>query len=150
MTARNHETEAPTGAGQVALADFIDRDARLSNPLTKSIKIAPVRDLESREIHARRLRRPQNYAVAVEFVPSPEIDASVIAAAHSIEPDPVDVMSECRIHVENTELDVAGSQYSGDCHASLPCFASSDIPQISGAARAIIWLFGVRGNKLRP
>src|SRR5215472_6169395 len=104
MAARDCEAKAATRAGEIILGDLLNRDTPVSHALSEQLEVTVGRDLKAGEIHARCIRRPQNDGMVIEFVPPLEIDPAIIASAHQVEPDAVDVVGQRAAPTSKTRI----------------------------------------------
>ena len=120
MTGRHNETQTPIKAWLLASRDLLDFRAGRRNPLSEIVELARVRHFEADIIHSRHVGRAQDYAVPVEFIPGTQIYAPVRLPADLMQSETVDIVGQRRLNVDYPDLDITGSQYSGERHLILP------------------------------
>ena len=116
VTARDDERDATTDARLIAGGDVLDVDAVGREIGGELFEGGLVQHLERHEVHARLIGLAEDHAVPVEFVPAFEVDATVVAGRDLVQAEPVAVVDDRIVHVENTDLDDAGSKNSVEGH----------------------------------
>src|SRR5689334_13323628 len=112
MAGRYDKAQAASETGLFSRRDFFDLDAVLFDPTREGVEVGLRRNLEPGIVHPRRVRVVEDDAMAVKFVPGPEIDAAIGLTADLVQSDTIDIMRERRIHIGHPDLNVAGSQYA--------------------------------------
>ena len=102
--------------GLLARLHVIDGETVFPDPLLVVIEVRVLQALERRDVDARRVGAAQDDRVMVEFVGRLEIDAPVRAFRHLMQADALGVKLDRRGHVQNANLDEAGTYDSCHCH----------------------------------
>lgn len=84
------------------------------------IKIGVFRDLERHPVKPSGIGFAQDNAVAVEFVERLK-EGTPILEADEIETNPVTVMNNSLVEIEDPQLHVSWAEYTGHSHFSSPC-----------------------------
>jgi len=112
MPGRHDEAQAASEARLFSCGDFLDLGTVFLDPACEGVEIGIARDFESRIVHPRHIRWPENDAVTVKLVPGTQVDAAIGLATDLVQPDAIDVMRERRIKIGHPDLNVAGSQHT--------------------------------------
>ena len=116
MAARDHERDAPPEAGLLAGVDVGHLHSVGDEVRGELLQRGGVQDLEGHVVHAGGVRFAQRDAVMVELVPPLEEDPPVVAGHDFVESEPVAVVDDGVIHVEDADLDESGAKYAVECH----------------------------------
>ena len=98
----------------------IDMDVQIEKTLGKMIEIAILGDLERHPVEPGRFRFTQDYAMTVKLVERLK-EGPPAFNAHQVQTNPVTIMLDRLVEVQNPQLHIARANHSGQSHFSSPC-----------------------------
>jgi len=119
MPGRNREAQLASDALFLARGDPFDVDAGGLQTVCEYFEVAVAANLEADPIKTGHIRLAQDDAVSIEFV-EPAEKCPVTRTTDEFQPDPVAIMGDGLLEIEDAHLDKAWSHHACNCHHRSP------------------------------
>src|SRR5690554_487428 len=112
MTGRHSEGDAATAVLQVTGCDLFGGNTGRLQVGTESIQCGLIQTFETDKIHPRLIRFTQYQRELVDFGPALEVDTALSVTIRLDHAKQVNVVFQSFIHIQHTQLNMAGTHYT--------------------------------------